>query len=188
MAYRLLILLLLLGACSPAQKTVAVSQHAQDTSYAYRVDLTKQWLNRIGLMDQFKLFFQQSMESDLNSLEAVTEEAETAKAKVTPLLGEEFDRLLPEAIEILAAPFAHTFSAAELLECVNSSEKLPSTGPLREKFDANEASLKNAFETAGIQIGMRVWTNALNRLSAAEQKALEQGLSKPSNLDKREGQ
>jgi hypothetical protein len=179
--YRLLILLLLLGACSPAKKTVAVSQHAQDTSYAYRVDLTRQWLTRIGLMDQFKLFFQQSMESELNSLQAITEEAESAKVKIVPLLGEEFDRLLPEAIDILAAPFAQTFTAQELLEAVNSSEKLPTAGPLREKFDANQASLKKAFETAGIQIGESVWSNALNRLSVAEQKALEQGLSKPTN-------
>lgn len=178
MAYRLLSLLLLLGACSPTKHTTIESPISQDTSYANRSALAKQWLARIGMMDQFKLFFEQGIGAQLNSLEAITEEAENAKIKITPILSEEFDRLLPEAFEMLAAPLALAFTTEELIECVNSTEKLPSSGPIREKFEAKEVGLRSAFVFAGTQIGERVWAHAMKRLTPAESKALQLGLSK----------
>jgi hypothetical protein len=132
----------------------------------------------MGLDAQLKVLFDQGIDAELAAVTAITEEAEQAKQKIAPILREEADKQLELVAETLAGIVAQPFTADELLLCMNSENARPPAGPLREKFEANAPQLRVAFVEAGTLIGQQIWANALLRLSPAESKALERGLTK----------
>jgi hypothetical protein len=171
----LLLLLLLVGTSAEAQTE---NSAVQDTSYANRVVLARQWLTKIGIDEQLRQLFAQGTQAELDAVTTITEEAEAAKQKIAPILREEANKQLPLVAETLAGILASPFSAEELVLCIKSANEQLPVGPLREKFDATEPQLRAAFVEAGTKIGQQIWANALLRLAPSESKALESGMKK----------